>query len=209
MYIDSTMKQRIVYIILTFVVFIAGYSIYTIISQHGKIKVTVATWPEYASVKIDGNVSSSGDIYLTPGKHAFEVSAKGFRTSNRDITVSSSRDYVGILTSPETEEAIRWANEPKNLSSAQTISALDTKSKSDAFRNKNPLLSKLPYSDTSGPFKIDYSLTSESRSFVTIGETSPDGRTNALRWIKQQGVDPKSIDIRLNKFSPPLRRSSL
>ena len=70
------------------------------------------------------------------------------------------------------------------------------------------MISKLPYSDVTGPFTIDYgpSTTRKDGVFLLISDSSPRGRVNAFKWIRQQGYDPTDFEIVYTNVANPLAK---
>lgn len=65
-----------------------------------------------------------------------------------------------------------------------------------------PLKDRLPYTDISGPFKINYvgkGTYGEDR--IAITNSTPDGRKDALIWLRSKGVDPIDVSIDYFNFS--------
>ena len=57
-----------------------------------------------------------------------------------------------------------------------------------------------------GPFSLDYGTNPhvKNKVFIEVSDSSPEGRVNALHWIRSHGFDPTDLDIRFDDFSNPL-----
>lgn len=75
------------------------------------------------------------------------------------------------------------------------------------MNEQNPIIEYLPYADVSGPFSIDYGFTDPNdrfKFFILISNATPEGRQKALEWIRAQGVDPSTLDIRYKDYTRTL-----
>ncbi len=62
-----------------------------------------------------------------------------------------------------------------------------------------------PITDINGPFTIEYLYTKNSVDHIKIVDSSPQGRMNAIHWLREHGIDPTDLDIRFDDFTNPLK----
>lgn len=88
------------------------------------------------------------------------------------------------------------------LSEAQQTASINA---SDNFSDNYPLIGKIPRIDITGPYSIDYGGDSSGNAAsLIIYDSTPNGRVAALQWIRAQGVDPTTLDIRYDEYINPL-----
>lgn len=59
--------------------------------------------------------------------------------------------------------------------------------------------------DINGPFTIEYLYTKNNVDYIKIADSSPQGRMNALHWLRVRGIDPTDLNIRFDDFTNPLK----
>ena len=204
-----TLKQiRIA--ILIFVIAMVAFSvpsIYNLITKQDKIAVEISTIPADATVAID-NKKSSNTVYLEPGSYTFTAIKEGFKRSDQTIIISEDNNQVALRLEPQSDEAKKWYEENVDDLELQKIGSIRIKSTSKSYAEKNPVLDFLPKTDITGPFKIDYGLLGEDTydAYIIISYSTPDGRKKAFDYIRSNGIDPTTLDIRYKEgsFTNPL-----
>ncbi len=58
--------------------------------------------------------------------------------------------------------------------------------------------------DVSGPFTIEYMYTKNRVDYIKVVDSSPQGRMNAIYWLRERGIDPTDLGIRFDDFTNPL-----
>jgi hypothetical protein len=185
---------------------ILGFAIYTITTRAGKIQVNITVYPEDASILVDNKAISSSNPYLTPGKHTFSAKKKGFLDTSQTLSISDDIKSVILLPTPDSDDALAWAEKPDVSAMRETLGGQRATIRGMALAEQYPLMDKLPYIDINGPFAIDYGYKGEGNSeiFFIIHDSTPNGRKAAFEWIRKQGVDPVTIDIRYDEYQNPL-----
>lgn len=185
---------------------IIGLAIYTITTRAGKIQVKVTAYPEDSTVLIDNQQSSSSDPYLTPGKHVFTAKKKGFLDTSQTLYISDTIKTVILLPTPDSDEALAWAAKPEVSAMRETLGGQRATIRGLALTERYPLTDKLPYIDINGPFALDYGYKGEDNSevYFIIHDSTPNGRKAAFEWIREQGIDPVTLDIRYDEYQNPL-----
>lgn len=201
-----TFKQKTLPLIVLISIF-AVYSVMLSVSRAGEVKVSVSVIPEEAIISINEKPYSKGDVYLKPGEYTFSASAEGWKTDTQTLEINQGGAVVNLLPDPESENAKQWLKDnPEIQAERESMGAQRAKQKGVALEAKNPLVALLPVSDLYGPFNIDYgpSETEKGSIFLIVSYSTPAGRLNALKWIRQQGQDPTDLEIRFIDFNNPL-----
>lgn len=200
-------KRLVTVCLLVFVSFVI-YSIITGISRIGKTRIDITVIPEDAKVTINNSETSAGSKYVKPGTYVFTAAKAGFKTYTYEITIKKERTQVGLVPDPESEEAISWLiDNPDIQLEREAIGGTNAMSKGEEIENNTPIIASLPFTSVTGPFTIDYGYTELRKNgiFLLIRNSSPDGRKNALQWIReQQNIDPTDLEIRFSDFVNPL-----
>lgn len=203
----NTMQRRV--IILTTVLFLILllFAASTGVSRVGKTRVDIQAIPQDAMISINGTTSTKGKHYLSPGKYTFSAERSGFETYSIDIEIKDERTYVGLAPEPSSEEGYRWLEEhPEVQSEREGIGGANANQKGEELSQAIPIINSLPFSSVPGPFTIDYGYSQSRKDgiFLLVRNSSPNGRVNALKWIREQGADPTDLEIRYSDFNNPL-----
>jgi len=139
-----------------------------------------------SSVKDDSFIIKLGELVNVGTKVDLTISATSTQ-GNLQSTLSFTAAYVPL----------------ENMSEAQqTLLAND----SAGFDKGYPLAGNIPHIDISGPYSIDYGDGAPGATALplVISDSTPHGRIAAIEWIRSQGVDPTTIDIRYDEYVNPL-----
>jgi hypothetical protein len=186
-----------------------GLIVYAIIhsaTTSGKVQVTINTLPGDASITVNG-ASSGHTAYLVPGKYSFKATKDGFSDGSVDLYISNDVDTVYIPLTPVTAAAKSWASAESVRNQYEEYGGMARQYEGMAMNEQNPIIEYLPYADVSGPFSIDYGFTDPNdrfKFFILISNATPEGRQKALEWIRAQGVDPSTLDIRYKDYTRTL-----
>lgn len=167
------------------------------------LSVTVDVLPRDARLYINGRASGGGVVKLVPGDYVFTAKKDGFDDAIEKTTISASRTYVALLPAPVSKEALDWAE--KNNSERERLAGNNAVNRGEGYREANPIISLLPQYDIAGPYTIDYGFKDEStdKTYLLIGNSTPEGRKKALQWIRDAGYNPSELDIRFADFTNP------
>jgi hypothetical protein len=185
------------------------YQIFGLASRSGENRVTIEVIPGDAKVEINDTEASAGDNYLSPGKYVIKASSPGFKSDEQTIEVKKSDPpvEVGLIPEPVSAEARKYIEENPDIQrNRERIGGTNARRQGEETENRNPIIAQLPRIDIIGPYTIDYgpSATREYGIFLEISNSSPDGRKNALKWIREQGQDPTDLEIIYSDFINPL-----
>ncbi|MDO8336607.1 MAG: hypothetical protein Q7T74_07605 [Candidatus Saccharibacteria bacterium] len=61
-----------------------------------------------------------------------------------------------------------------------------------------------PVTDINGPFTLEFMYKKNNVDYIKITDSSPQGRMNAMHWLRTRGVDPTDLSIRFDDFKNPL-----
>lgn len=198
-------RRRIIAISVIIVGVLVIWFIAVQLSRIGKTPVDVEVSPRDASVTIDGHGASTGTNYLTNGEYTFSASKQGYTTATQTVKISAENNYVALLPEPVSSDAIKEANSSSESSWAETISGIASSRSGAALANDNPIIKSLPYSDISGPFKIDFGYNHDNHDslYLIVSYSTPDGRQKAIAWLKQNKVDITDMEIVFADFNNP------
>lgn len=199
-------KKRMLALGIGLLVVLFGFQAILFLSRIGEKKVKITVIPSTAEVFVDDR-EVGGSVYLANGEYTFKARAEGYKDDEFKVSVGEGKNVVELIPSPESPEAIEFLDDnPAIQAKREAIGGRRSEQLGDKVKNETPILSKLPVTDISGPFSIDYggSGDREYGSFLLVSDSSPKGRASALKWIKQQGVDPTDLEIKFADFYNPL-----
>jgi hypothetical protein len=197
-----------VIVLLALVVVLVGWFFTSIATRHGKAKVTLVALPKDSVITIDGQRSQAGDVYLKPGSHTFIAAKDGFTDAKKILkTQKGEKQVVYLLPIPSSQKALEYlASNPNIQAQREAVGGQEDTTITKETTAQSPIIKLLPFTDIYGPFSIDYG-TSHDRvngTYLTVSDSSPNGRAKALQWIREQGYDPTSLEIQFSDFDNPL-----
>lgn len=162
-------------------------------NQAGKISVTIDVVPNDSSVTANGQKIGTGKVWLSPGNYTFVASKKGFTDAKVETTISSINTYVALNPTAASEEAKKWASEYGY--EIDGLSSREYEATSAQIIKLAPLLSLLPYSTEDFKITYDYRTYDNTSVYIIVTGADADGRTKALKWIRESGYDPADYVI--------------
>ena len=180
------------------ILILAIFSLVDLSSRQGKVAVTIESSPKDAIVKINGEKAKTGEVYLLPGDYLFSAEKEGFDKYERRFTISEKSNKIVLTPTAKTDEAKKLVDETSQKEQ-QRINDQQNRSIQNDILAKNPIMRFLPKIDVAGPYRIDYSVARDNSSsdrYIIIGVSTPDGRQNAIKWLRSTGIDPTTLDIR-------------
>ncbi len=175
----------------------------------GLIAFSIDMIPSDSSVKIDKKRVKPKTVHLSPGEHTISIEKDGFKSVHKKIYVSASNNWFFSILQPESEKAKKWYKNNVSVTKMKNAQSDLIESTYNNTVSQNPIIDYLPKTDTYGPYKIDYGFDEDlDRLYLIISLSTPDGRREAIDWIRSLGVDPTSLDIRyadgdVDGFEPP------
>ena len=197
-------RKHIIIALIAFLAICVLYYLIVLYPRQGKIPVEVLANPENATIFIDNSKTGTGVLYLPAGSHTFRAEKEGWKTAEITTRISDDLSSVALVLDPASEEAIQQAKKETRI--REGLSGIAANTRGIGIRSSYPILNKLPYSDTSGPFKIDYGFNQEDKEtpYLIVSFSTPHGRTKALKWLHDNGTDLTAIEILFDGFRSPI-----
>lgn len=194
-------------IIVTLFAGVFAYLGYTAITQVGKARVEISIAPSTAELFINDEKKQPGTLYLEPGEYIIVLKKDGFETRTTQQTISDISEPFRIPmslvpVSAEAEEEMKAKN--SEYLANEAIGGEIAQVFGSKFREKNTILSKLPYSTsfyTIG-YQNDNSDSSNMSIIVTI-DASEGNRAKAIAQIERWGYDTTTMNIQFRGYINP------
>lgn len=207
MYMNNNYR-KIIYVLLALLALLAIFGLFTAISRIGKTKLAVMSVPEDTKITINNQPASVGDNYIKPGKYTVKASKKGFASDEVVVNLAKTPSTAYLIPNPVSAEAKQWFKDnPDQQLKREGIAGQRTDQESKYILANNEIIRLLPVTVVEeGPFSLDYGTNPnvKNKVFIEVSDSSPEGRVNALHWIRSHGFDPTDLDIRFDDFSNPL-----
>lgn len=199
-------RVRILYIIGGLFILLTIFGVAVAISRIGKQPVDITVFPEDAVVYINNQPVGGKTIYLQQGVYVFSAKKTGWSTDTQKVKVSNKPTSVILLPNPDSQEANDWLSNPEVQTQRESFGGEQANLRGINMRSANPIVNYLPYSDTSGPFEINYGYVGGDimRIYLIVDYSTPNGRQKALGWIRSKGYNPTTFTIRFSDFKNPL-----
>ena len=175
------------------------------ISHIGKLKVEVHAVPGDASVTLNNQPVSNGDVYIAAGTYTVVVKKDGFETmkSSSDITPNKQQNVIAASLTPVSDAAKKWSTDHQNdYKDNEYYGGVEAKQTGEYTIGRYPIINALPYEDPY--YKIAYRSTDDNRIVVTIDTPSPRYRYEAIAKIRSLGYDPADYQIDFRDYKNPL-----
>lgn len=203
-------KERRLFIIGGFIiVLILLYFIILHLSRLGETKVSIVAIPENSTVEINGKNFDQGNVFLKPGEYTFTAKLKGYEDDSLTKKVENQSIEVSLTPTPASEEAEDFLIENPHIQAERERIGGARAAEAGALRHKQaPVIELLPVTDIAGPFSIDYGPSEERKNgiFLVVSDSSPEGRKNSLKWLRERGHDPTDLEIRFVDFDNPIKK---
>ncbi len=209
MYYDflQSNKKRIIRGVSVFLGVLLLWTVTSLAGRIGKIPVTMAIVPSNASVTLDGSESgTSGTKWVTPGTYTVSVARDGFASQTQKIVVTGEKEenVIAISLVPQSDQAKRWATDnAEEYKDNERYGAKQARATGEFIATKNPIVTKLPYTDPY--YKIAYEMNGDE-AVVTIVTESPRYRFYAVEKIREWGYEPTDLSITFKNFKNPLEQ---
>lgn len=204
----SNNYRKIIYVLLVLLALLAIFGLFTAISRFGKTKLTVMSVPEDANITINNQPASVGDNYIKPGKYIVKASKKGFASDEVTVNLAKTPSNAYLIPNPVSAEAKQWFKDnPDEQLKREGVAGKRADQENRVVITNNQIVRLLPVTEVEqGPFSLDYGTNPDVKNkvFIEVSDSSPEGRANALHWIRSHGFDPTDLDIRFDDFSNPL-----
>ena len=204
---NNTMRRRrskqIVFVVIGLLLPVITIGFVNVASHSGKHAVLIEIAPSVATATLDGKSIRLGKIYVSDGEHHLRVSLNNFNPVERIINGDTNSVSIALKPSNAAGEKLFSGNEQYQLE-REAVGSQEAEGR--AQKSQTPLISLLPVTSLSGPYKIDYgqSKIRKGGSVIIVSDSSPNGRKNALKWIRSKGFDPAELEIEYADFQNPL-----
>jgi hypothetical protein len=179
-----------------------------ITNRHGKVRVELVVAPTKSNVLIDGKFNSKRTVYLTPGRHKFEVNFYNFNSYSVEQDVSKNAEVL-LSPIPNTAEAQDYLkNNPDEQRAIESIGGKYQNIVDQKAKSSYPFLSSLPieqryfsiYHGAPISTKVD---KGDYAAALYVSSDSVFGRNNSVESIKKElGIDPTVIEVYFQDTQP-------
>lgn len=192
-------------LLIVFIIFVIVAVIY--LPRVGKVRLEVVVVPEKSTITLNDQPIQAGVHYLDPGIYVLKASYTGYIDDTRTVNLQQEPTYIALLPEANSADAKKFlANNPDIQSQREALAGYNANTQGAELRSSNPVIEKLPYIDPQSLYAIDYGVTDTSprQLFLVISNSSPEGRQNAITWLKGQNVNINTTDIRYGDYKNPL-----
>lgn len=184
------------------------WALWTYVDRYGKTPLTISVVPSSAKVTVDNRTLGDGTHWLKDGTYSVTVEKEGFKTQKNSLLVTSSKkqNVLAVSLTPESDEAKKWASEhEREYSKNEQYGAIEARENGEFFTNKNPITTRLPFTDPY--FTIGYRADEDNSVILTVTTPSPRYRFYAVEKIRELGYEPTDFIIEFKDFKNPLEKS--
>lgn len=182
------------------------YYLFVLYPRQGKVAVDILSSPMSATISINDSPSSVGTTYLPTGTYTLKATEEGWESKEITITISEEVSEIALVLTPISTEAKEQAK--KESLTREGLSSIAANVRGFTIRNTYPILNSLPYSDISGPYKLDYGFNQDDKKtpYIIVSFSTPNGRHEAIQWLKENGTDLTRTEIIFEDFTNPTYR---
>lgn len=202
----NTLK-KILLTILFIGVLVVTYNVFLFVSRIGETKVVIEAAPKSSLIFINGEPGHTGANYLSEGEYTIQARMSGFTDAEEKIKLLDKSQNVYLLPEASTEKARQYLTDnPGDQTDRVILWDKIAYKNGQATKSKTPIIENLPYTSVGDYFSIDFGPSDNPKigTELIVSNSSPEGRTNALKWIRQQGYDPTDYYIKFVDFNNPL-----
>lgn len=196
-------------IVAVVVALLFAYSIYDAVTRGGKVKVTVSVAPKDAALLIDGKASQEHTLYVAPGKHTFSASKDGYESYDGEVYIEKDQGDTSVALSlpAKTDDAKKEADENQaDYLENEGIAGKQANADGARFRDKNPIVSKLPYKTMLYTIGYQSDTSDPSGMSIIVTVDANDGmRADVVAQIARWGYDPTELNIQFRNYRNPFQ----
>jgi hypothetical protein len=182
-----------------FVVVLFAFIITRIGQKKANVSLTLS--PSVADVVVDNTKKvEQGKFYLAPGSHKLSVTMGGFAEKSVNFDVTKGQvTTLSVILLPNSRVGFDWLkNHPEEAARREGLGGKEFEQTGNAVASKLPLVDELPFIDQF--FRVDYGPSiahpdDSSAVALYIKYYSPEGKQQALAWLKFKGYDPSKLEI--------------
>ncbi len=192
--------KKIIAIGVVFIISIVTISLIMFINySNNTVTLKILVTPTNSSIKINGSSSTIGIHHIKPGNYKITVSYPGFASQSKTFSVNkNSTKFVGIILQPNSATTANFYQiNGYQEQMVEAISSNNNVSNSKAEVKNEPIIKYLPYVGPSLQYTIGYKVdpNNSTTPYITITSSTPQGRQNALSFIRSKGIDPTFLNI--------------
>ena len=180
---------------------------YTAIVYGGKVKVMLYPAPSDAQVLIDGKVTTDRTVYLEPKKYTITASKDGYEGFSKDVYLEKDQGEASIALSLDAKTDTAKKEKQENTSEYLTnegIAGKQANADGQRFRNKNPIVSKLPFKNILYTIGYRSDTNDPSGMSIIIEVDANEGRRgDVIKQIERWGYDPTELNIQFRNYENP------
>lgn len=183
------------------------WATWTYIDRYDKTPLTISVVPSSAKVTIDNRSLGNGTHWLKDGTYSVTVEKEGFETQKSSLLVTSDKqqNVLAVSLTPQSDEAKKWASEhERDYSKNEQYGAIEARENGEYFTNKNPITTRLPFTDPY--FTIGYRADEDDSVILIVTTPSPRYRFYAVEKIRELGYEPTDFIIEFKDFKNPLEQ---
>ncbi len=192
------MKKVLILISIIIFILIIGFFIFeNPFNNSSTLKILVT--PTSSLIKLNNSTSSIGIHHLRPGNYTITVSHPGFKTQSKSFSIKKNNTkFIGIILQPNTAKTANFYQ--TNNYQEQMVEAISSNNNltgAISSVSSEPIIKYLPYIGPNLQYKINYSVDPKNSKtpYITITANNPQGRQDALSFIKSKGIDPTYLNI--------------
>jgi hypothetical protein len=201
----SLNKKLIVILFLVYVIFIVSLLISLL--QTTKVTINIQSMPSDSKLFIDNIEVKSGNTKIEPGTYTFKATKDGYKDDEYSITIKEYVD-VRLLPKPISQLAIEQYNDEKIQQKREEFGGIRANLIGQDLKDNNKITSILPVNKfehlgVKGPFSIDFGYRTNQQLYLLISNSSPNGRQNALQYLRYNGYNTANYDIEFADYNSP------
>jgi hypothetical protein len=183
-----------------------GYGIYQIVTNGGKIAVTVSVVPDDAKITINNASVNAGTTYLVPGQtYTVKATKDGFADYSATQYIDATNHVITIEMTAVTDAAKQWQQDNQSkYQSVEGLAGAQANATGEAFTAKNPITTALPLDNMIYTIGYISDLSDPSGNSIILTVSAAEGyRNSAVEAIRNLGYDPTQFKIQFNDYTNP------
>lgn len=205
---NNSQFKKVIVIAILVIVGIVTVAAIVYLPRIGKVRLEVQAVPAQSTITLNDKPFHTGVYYLEPGVYTLKASYVGYDDDIETVNLKKDSETVALLPTPGSDDAKKFIEEhPDIQSQREALGGFNANKQGSELQAAYPVITKLPYIDPDESlYAIDYGVTytAPTHFFITISNSSPEGRANAITWLKKQGVNIATTDIRYGDYENPL-----
>lgn len=173
----------------------------------GKVKIVITTAPSDIVVKLDGKEIKDRTLYLEPRKYTFSGSKEGYETHTKDFYLEEGQGDTAVALSliAQNEQTRKESRDNQaDYLKNEGIAGKQKNADGKRFREKNTIVSKLPYKTLLYTIGYRADKSDPSGMSIIIEIDAAEGlRRDVVAQIERWGYDPTEMNINFRGYENP------